>query len=133
MLPRGQELLAQCLAFEKGSKGQLSPLTAALKAHLEALCFVEEGRIDAAEPAWVRAIELERAAISARRLWTRSDESPAPVFEKRTGTSRYDPRPEPLLKVKLACPGRSCRQIDDYSFSPRHATHQFVCTRCKET
>ncbi|MHB8874256.1 MAG: CFI-box-CTERM domain-containing protein [Myxococcaceae bacterium] len=134
LLPVGQELLARCLALSRdglASAPAVETLTSAVRAYLESLCHTAEGRIEAAEEAWRRATELERAATSARRLWARSDEARHPVFDRASGASRYDPSPDPLVKVKLACPTDGCRHVADYAFSPRHATHRFVCVACK--
>jgi len=133
LVPGGQELLARCLALARDAEvaTAVATLTAATKAHLEALCHIADGSIEAAEEAFRRAAELSRLATSGRRLWARTDEAPPPVFDAKTGASRYDPRPDPMVKVRLACPADSCRQVADYAFSPRHATHRFVCSACK--
>jgi hypothetical protein len=130
LVERGGELLARSwvLAPQESSVGSLA---AAGRAYLESLCHTADGRLEQADRAWHQAGELERAATSARRLWARSDEVSLPVFDPATGASRYDPRPEPMVKVKLACPVDSCRQISDYRFSPRHPTHPLVCSTCR--
>jgi hypothetical protein len=133
LIPGGQELLARCLAISKEAEAAaaVKTLVPAMKAHLETLCHIGEGSVEGAEEASRRAAELSRSATSARRLWARTDEAPPPVFDAATGASRYDPSPDPMVKVRLACPTEACRQVADYAFSPRHATHRFTCTTCK--
>lgn len=128
------ELYAHFLLLERQAAppAQAAPLGAALKAHLSVLCFTAGGRLELAEEAWHEARSLERGALSARRLWVRSDEERPPVFDPATGVSRYDPRPEPHVRVKLACVQPSCQKVDEYAFSPRHSTHRFVCPVCKK-
>ncbi len=130
-LPLSTELLARCLALEREAPGeqQATPLRQAIEAHAAALCFAADGRVRAAEEAWRRAQELERRLSSMRRLWIRSDEAQVPVFHRANGSSRFDPRPEPMMTLKLACPG--CQAIAEFSVSPRQATHALTCVRCK--
>lgn len=124
----GRGLLAQVKAFE-GSGAE--PLGAALEAHLKVLEMLAEGRVEAAEGPWHEALALERQAVSSRRLWSRSDEVEQPVYARGNGASRFDPRPEAAVKVKLACPNSACHRVEDFDFSARHATHQFVCVHCQ--
>lgn len=131
LLPQGKELLARSLALSRGGPvaALARPLCEAVEAYVAALYHVAAGRIAQAEEAWRCATELERAALSVRRLWIRSDEALAPVFDRASGRSRFDPSAEPMLKVKLACPS-ACQAVADFSLSPRHATHRLVCARC---
>lgn len=133
LVPQGQELLSRALVFGRDAvnSNESRALIDALKANLEMLVHVAMGRVEKAELAWSRANDLEPRAVRARRLWVRSDESRGAVFDKQTGTSRYDPRPEPLLTVKLACPNTSCQAAGEYQFSPRYATHRFTCHKCR--
>jgi len=108
-----------------------APLAAALEAHLRVLELLIEGKVEAAEGPWHEALALERAAVSARRLWSRSDEVEAKVYDPATGQSRFDPHPEAAVQVKLACPNSACHKVEDFGFSARHATHQFVCVHCQ--
>jgi hypothetical protein len=112
----------------------LAPLASALskvvEAHAAALCHAADGRIRAAEEELRRAEELEPTVLSSRRLWVRSDEGKPPVFDRATGASRYDSRPEPMLRVKLACPA-PCQAASEFSISPRLATHRLVCPTCR--
>lgn len=132
LIPRGRELLARCLMLTRRTAANqvARALGDAVQAHVEALCHTAQGRISEAESAWRRAIGLERAMSSSRRLWIRSDEADPPVFDRGSGQSRFDPRPEPMIRVKLACP-EACQFIGEFAFSPRHATHSLVCSRCK--
>lgn len=133
LLAEGQELLSRSLVYARDlpDPEESRALIDALKANLEMLVHVAMGRVEKAEVAWSRANELEPRAIRARRLWVRSDEGRGQVFDKVSGQSRYDPRPEPLLTVKLACPNTSCQAPGEYQFSPRYATHRFTCHKCK--
>lgn len=118
-------------ASQLGDAPGAEAMREALRAHLEVLELLRVGRVEAAEGPWHRALALERAAVSARRLWSRTDEVLAPVYRKETGESRFDPQPEAAVKVKLACPNASCRRIEEFDFSARHATHLFDCVHCQ--
>ncbi len=107
-----------------------APLSRALEAHLSALELISQGKVEAAEQAWSDAVQLEREAMSARRLWHRSDEKAPPVYERASGSSRYDPRPEASVEAHLACPNPGCHHAASYRFSPRHAHHRFTCQAC---
>lgn len=135
LVPQAQEIFARCVAFQRTGKLDhvAQPLALAARWYLECVVHTAAGRIAPAEEAWAVATEVEKQALSARRLFTRSDEKKTPVFDPVTGASRYDPKPDVSVQVKLACPSATCHHIDDYAFSPRHATHQFVCPRCKES
>ena len=123
----GRLLLAQVQKL--GADAQ--PLIAALEAHLNVLALLIEGRVEQAEGPWHGAMALERAAVSSRRLWSRTDEVELPVYKRESGESRFDPRAEATVKVKLACPNSACHRVEDFDFSARHATHQFVCVHCQ--
>jgi len=133
LVPEVGELYARCRVLEQQASvaAHVEGLTAALRAHLVTLCHTAAGRLEAAEDAWREATALERTAASARRLWVRSDEVLPPVYDARTGVSRYDPRPEPNVRTKLVCVQKGCQKIDEYAFSPRHATHRFECSGCR--
>ncbi len=103
---------------------------AALEQHLRALCLVEEGRVEVASGEWQRALALEREATAGSRLWRRSDEGLPPVFDAETRTSRYDPRPEPTVQVKLACPW--CQKAGDFALPPRSVMHAAQCAHCAQ-
>lgn len=133
LLSEGSELLARCLALAEESvvQPQLGPLTAALEAHLESLCQVRAGAVTAAEASWLKAHRLARRALSAQRLWFRSDENLPPVFDRASRRSRYDPRPATALEVSLTCPARECRALERYALQPQVATQRLVCPRCR--
>lgn len=126
LVKEGEGLLTRCYQLEEVEP--LRPWRAAVEAHLDALCLVADGRVEAADEAWRRATDLERDATAPLRLWSRSDEAPVEVFDRGSGRSRYDPRPEGTVRAKLACP--TCRKAGDFSFSPRHPTHRFTCAHC---
>jgi len=134
LIPEGQEILARAMAFQRTGKVDhvAAPLSLAARWYLECVVHTAAGRIAAAEDAWATAGQVERQALSARRLFSRSDETRPQVFDRETGMSRFDPRSDASVQVKLACPNASCHHIDDFAFSPRHATHQFVCPRCQQ-
>ncbi len=131
LMPRSTELLASCLALSKDAQvcQEADSLRQAIEAHAAALCFTVGGRVRAAEEAWRRAEELEPRLFQAHRLWIRSDESQISVFDRANGTSRFDPRREPMMTLKLACP--ACWAIGEFSVSPRRASHRLSCLGCK--
>ncbi len=132
LLSRAEDLWARCLSLKsQGAGRELDLLAEALWENVACLCHTADGRVGPAETSYLKALELERVAVTPGRIWTRSDEKSAPVFEKGTGASRYDPRPEPSLKVKLACPNHTCQLQADYSLSPAYATHRFTCPNCR--
>ena len=132
LVAEGQDLLSRALVYARDlpDPEESRALIDALKSNLEMLVHIAAGRVEKAELAWSRANELEPKAIRARRLWVRSDESRGKVYDRGTGSSRYDPRPEAVLTVKLACPNTSGQAAGEYQFSPRYATHRFTCRKC---
>lgn len=125
LIPEGEGLLARAYQSNDG------PWTRALEAWLTTLHHIADGKVEQAEVSWVEAQRLEQIASGRRRLYALSDEVPPKVFDEQSRQSRFDPRPERTLTVKLPCP--SCRKVSEVSFSPRVATHQFVCTHCAAT
>jgi hypothetical protein len=93
---------------------------------------VTEGQLERAEASWARASGLERKARAARRTFVREEEVALPVWDTGTGASRYDPRPAPSLKVRLACPQWACHRTEDVSLSPTYAIHRRTCPRCSQ-
>jgi hypothetical protein len=134
LLPDGEALLARGWALLQA--GVASPadttLTQALEAHLESLCLVTEGQLERAENSWARASGLERKARAARRAFVREEELALPVWDASTGNSRYDPRPAPSLRARLACPQWGCRRAEEASLSPTYAIHRRTCPRCHQ-
>jgi len=122
----GELLLAR--AWRHGEAVQAH--TEALEQHLVALCLVADGRVEVAAAEWQRALALERNATSSSRLWKRTDEARLPVFDEATRRSRFDPRPEPTVQVKLACPW--CQKPGDFTLPPRVAMHQLACLHCAQ-
>jgi hypothetical protein len=133
LLPEVERVLAQGLALVRIPEAQASamPHLEALEAHGAALCHTAAGRLEQAEVQWHRAQELERKAHRTRGLLSQGGALP-PVFEKQTGRSRFDPRTDPVVRVKLVCPNTGCKRIEEYGFSPLHATHRFVCPHCHQ-
>ncbi len=133
LLEKGQLLYARCLAASRlrSDEPSTAHLGEVLGAYLESLCHVAEGRLAAAEPAYARAKELDRAANRSAQLWSLSDEQPLPVYDRASGRSRYDPREPSRVQVKLACPNATCRATGEYAFAPEHAVQTFTCVRCR--
>lgn len=127
LLEEGETLLAR--SWRLGTEA--SAFTPAVEQHLLALSLMSEGRVEAAEPAWHHALELERKATAPLRLWSRTDESRPSVFEPDTRRSRFDPRPEAQVEARLACPG--CHKVSQFSLSPRVASHHLTCPHCTAT
>lgn len=121
-IAEGEGLLAR--AYQSNDAAWVS----ALEAWLTTLHHIADGRVELAEVSWVEAQRLEQLASGRRRLYALSDETRPRVFDPQTRQSRFDPRPERTLTVKLPCP--SCRKVSEVTFSPRVATHQFGCTHC---
>ncbi len=134
LIPEAQELLARSMAFHRTGKVDhvAAPLELATRWYLECVVHTAAGRIAAAEEAWAVATQVERQALSSRRLFTRTGDQAPSVFDRRTGASRFDPRSDASVQVKLACPNAGCHHLDDFAFSPRHATHRFSCPKCQQ-
>ncbi|HYV49672.1 MAG TPA: CFI-box-CTERM domain-containing protein [Myxococcaceae bacterium] len=134
LLQEGQELLARALSVgrEPSAASLSAPLQEALRGHLLGLVHAANGRLGEAEAAWADALSLEDRATRAQRLWERSDEGAPPVYDRATGVSRYDPAPDPQVKVKLACPNSGCQRVEEYGFSPRSPAHELTCPRCHQ-
>jgi hypothetical protein len=132
LLPDGEGLLARGWALMQAGVASAADttLTQALEAHLESLCLVTEGQLERAEAAWGRASALERKARAARRTFVREEEVELPVWDAGTGASRFDPRPAPSLRVRLACPQWACRRVEELQLSPTYAIHRRTCPRC---
>lgn len=130
LVAEGETLLARGYALDaQRVDPTLGPWLFALEQHLVALHWLQVGKIEAAERPWRDALEAERTATASKRLWSRSDQAPRPVFDRASARSRFDPMPEASLKVKLVCP--RCQKPGDYACSPRHATHPLVCQACR--
>ncbi len=132
LLPDGEGLLARGWALLQAGVASAADttLTQALEAHLESLCLVTEGQLERAEAAWARASALERKARAARRTFVRDEEVELPVWDAGTGASRFDPRPAPSLRARLACPQWACRRTEEVQLSPTYAIHRRNCLRC---
>ncbi|MFZ5472093.1 MAG: CFI-box-CTERM domain-containing protein [Myxococcota bacterium] len=129
---RGEELLARCMSASREDGGSgLARLVPVLKAYLAALCHTAEGRLGSAENAWREGLLLEREAVRGRSLCVHSTAEPVPVFDKATRTSRYDPRPEPTVTVRLACPAAGCAKEAAFALPGRLALHALTCPSCQ--
>ncbi len=132
LLSQGEPLLARAWALLQAGRGSAADttLTQALEAHLESLCATSEGHVERAETAWARGCALERTARQALRSWSREDEGPFPIYDGRTGTSRFDPRPAATMRARLICPNWTCRHVSEFSLPPSYAAHRLTCPRC---
>ena len=134
LLEEGIGLLARGWALQQSRRltDDDAPLVRAVQAHAEALAATSEGRIAQAEEAWARASLLERESRTRRRAWFREDELERPVWDAGTRTSRYDPRPAPTVRARIACAHSSCRTEQEVTFPPTYALHSFTCIRCRQ-
>ena len=106
------------------------PLVRAVQAHAEALAATTEGRIAQAEESWARASLLERESRTRRRAWVRGGRGgTSGVGRRRRRLSRYDPRPAPTVRARIACAHPGCRAEQEVSFPPTYALHAFTCVR----
>lgn len=132
LIEEGKGLLARLYALDRARPDDAAQaLIAAMEAHLTTLVHTRDGRLEQAETAYVTAMEREKRALSIRRAWTRSDEELPRIFDRQTGTSRFDPRPEVQVRVRLACPQKACHHIAEYAFSPSYSTQRFTCQACR--
>lgn len=132
LIDEGQALLARLYAAGRDRPDAAgAALASALEGHLAALVHTRDGRLEDAEQAYVEAMEREKKALSIRRAWARSDELTPPIFDRETGASRYDPRADAKVRVRLACPEKACHTISEYAFSPAYSTHRFTCLTCR--
>jgi hypothetical protein len=124
LIPEGEQLLGRAMAVGD------SAWVAALDAWLVALHAMSDGPLEVAEASWRKAQQLERLASESRRLFVLSDERLPPVFDASTRQSRFDPRPERTVRVKLPCP--SCRRVGDFTFSSRVSLQNHRCPLCAQ-
>ena len=134
LLTEGIGLLGRGWALQQAARLAEAdlPLVRAVHAHAEALAATTEGRITQAEDAWARASLLERDSRTRRRAWVREDELERPVWDARRRLSRYDPRPAPTVRARIACAHPGCRAEQEVSFPPTYALHSFTCIRCRQ-
>ncbi len=132
LLPEVEQVLALALAVtrEAGPVEATERLLLALRAHGEALCHTADGRLSQAEEACRRAVELERLAHPTRSLGAR-EPGLGPVYDRRSGASRYDPREEPVAQVWLACPNMGCKRLNEFGYVPGPGIHPYVCPACQ--
>ena len=135
LAPRAAELLSRLYAAFKASPGdaRLPAMVHAVEAHLRALAAISVGEITEGDNLARDAWEASRAATSSGSFFQlQAVEGPGRAFDATTGTSRYDPRPEPMLTVQLFCANEDCRKPAPYSVAPRYATHRFTCSLCQQ-
>ena len=133
LAPRATELLSRlyvALGAVPGD-GRLPGLVAAVEAHVRALAAMSSGDITQGDNLAHEAWEAARAATSSGSFFqVDRPTAAAKVWDRETASSRYDPRPEPMLTVQLFCANEDCRKPSPYSVAPRYATHRFTCTIC---
>lgn len=131
LLVEAEELLATQHALGRAGGQVPGELALALVAHVEVLRAEAGGEVEASERAWTRARELARSAVSAHRLWFNTGHEPPPVFDRATGVSRFDPRPQATVRARLVCPTPGCQEVSDYAFSPVGPEVSLVCPKCR--
>jgi hypothetical protein len=133
LLPKATELLARLFAAQKAhpDEASLASLTQAVEAHLRALAAMAAGEITEGDHLAREAWQAARVATRSGSFFQMQGPQSEAVYDRATGTSRYDPRPEPMLTVQLFCPNEGCRQPAPYSLSPNYAIHRFSCSACK--
>ncbi|HEY3452441.1 MAG TPA: CFI-box-CTERM domain-containing protein [Myxococcales bacterium] len=135
LVPRATELLSRLLAARKAvpADARLPSLVRAVEAHVRALAAMSSGEITEGDHLAHEAWEAARAATSSGSFFqVQGNEAPAAIYDRVTRTSRYDPRPEPMLTVQLFCANEDCRKPAAYSVAPRYATHRFTCSVCRK-
>lgn len=127
------QLIAEGLVFSREAEtaAEAALWVAALESALAMLLPLSAGRLKEAEDAFQLVRQRETEALKRRQMWARAEEGRAPVFDRASGTSRYDPRPEPHVNVKLACPAPACRVVGTYAFDSSGSSHRFVCATCQ--
>ncbi len=132
LLPEVEKVLALGLAVRRDSGAWEAgdKLIAALERHGEALCLTGDGRLAQAEEAWRHAMDLERLAHPLRAFGA-SPRGVEPVFDRTTGASRFDPREEPVARLKLVCPNTGCKRVNEYGYVPGPGTRPYVCPACR--
>lgn len=135
LAPKATELLGRMYAAHRAVPGdaRLPGLVGAVEAHVRALAAISAGEITAGDELAHEAWEAARAATSGGSFFqVERTEGPASVYDRESQTSRYDPRPEPMLTVQLFCANEDCHKPSAYSVAPRYATHRFTCALCKK-
>jgi hypothetical protein len=130
---RATRLLTRGLSLqEAGNDPRLDVLIRSLESHLRALLAMTRGDITAGESLWREARDSQRGHTEVGQMWRRAAAPiEAKVYDRETGESRYDPRPEPVVTMQLVCPN-TCRKIATYGLSPRSATNRLVCSNCHQ-
>ncbi len=134
LVPRATELLSRLLAAERalGGDARLGALVRAVEAHVRALGAMSAGEITQGDLWAHEAWEAARAATSSGSFFQVEQSGTAKVFDRASGSSRYDPRTEQNLTVQLFCANEDCRKPAPYLLTPRYATHRFKCAHCQQ-
>jgi hypothetical protein len=134
LLPRATSLLARLLASRAvyPDDVRLSRLGQAVEKHLRALAAMSGGEITLGDTLAREAWEAARSVTASGSFFQLEGQERRKVYDRSTGHSRYDARPEPMLTVQLFCADASCRHPSPYSVAPRYAVHRFTCVSCKK-
>jgi hypothetical protein len=133
LAPRATELLSRMYSAQKAvpADARLAALVKAVECHLRALAAMSSGEITQGDHLAHEAWDSARAATSSGSFFqVEGAHGAGPIYDRLTGASRYDPRPEPTLTVQLFCANEECRKPAPYSVAPRYASHLFSCSVC---
>jgi hypothetical protein len=136
-LDSAETLTRRALVLQRAAQGMpLAASTAAIAAHMETqvrlLVAIFQGKLLEAEAAGEKAARTARAIHELFAAFQRVEGQAAPVFDRKTGASRFDPHEGDRIEVTLPCPQPTCRRPALYALSPRSPTHRFTCTTCKQ-
>ncbi|MDR0965548.1 MAG: hypothetical protein LBM75_03420 [Myxococcales bacterium] len=113
----------------------LDALVQAMELHLRALAAIGAGQIVEGELFVSEAKASARLALNEGALFhflgERGD-GPQPVYDRASGVSRYDPRPEQRLDVQLSCTTPRCLKRGRFTLPARQAFHRLTCPNCKQ-
>ncbi len=137
LLGPAEALLGRALKTARAAQGskleaRAQAIASGLEAQLRALVAIAQGQILKGEEQVERARELSHAINELSAAFHRVNEPARPVFDRSSGSSRYDPQQPAHLEVTLPCPNPACRRPALYALSTRSATHRFQCTTCKQ-
>ncbi len=116
-------------AYRLAPAAELKDFTEALELYTEVACLVADGRVEAAERPWSLARELAQKATAPTRLWLKPNLTLPKVFDKRSLSSRFDPRSAESAQVKLTCP--QCRKLSTFFVPHQQSRHLLSCPSCK--
>lgn len=134
LVPRVKALIGEGTKFEKvtaESSKEVVALKGVLLAMEETIDFAARDQFELAEEAWLKFCRLRAAALSFRKIWQGRDEVPAsPVFDRETGSSRFDAVSVSAPAVQLVCPHRACRKTSIYDAALGVGRRELRCAHC---